>query len=100
MLHLPLPILNGVTLTHEELRVLHLNMRIAVHAATGHFALDGPRLLRMASGEYYTLKAHGRDAHGNLLASVTVRLPWCGAKYVRRVRLVRKSRSTIGVELG
>lgn len=92
MLPLPDPVLNGVALTHEELRVIHINMRIAVFAATSQWAFDGPRPLAPTRGEGYSLRAHGRDAHGNLLASVTVRLPWAGQTYVRRIRLVRGAR--------
>jgi hypothetical protein len=92
MLHLPLPILNGITVTHEELRAIHTNMRIAVFAATGARAFDGPRNLFPDRGEYYVLKAHGRDSDGSLKASVTVHMPWSGAPYVRRFRLVKQSR--------
>jgi len=92
MLPLPLPQLNGVTLKHSELRALHRTMREAVRDATAERALDGPRYLFPARGEGYTLAAHGRDRHGNLLASVTIRLPWSGAPYVRRCRLVPEAR--------
>jgi hypothetical protein len=98
MIHLPEPMLNGIPLSHLELRVIHSNMRIAVHAATGAHCLDGPRLLIASRGEYYELRAHRRDRHGCLLASVTVRLPWCNVTYRRRVRLVKESRSLLAVE--
>jgi len=88
MLPLADPQLNGIRLTHRELRSLHETMREAIHSATSERCLDGPRLLFPARGESYHLEAHGRDRHGNLLASVTVCLPWSGAPYVRRVRLV------------
>jgi hypothetical protein len=88
MLPLPPPILNGIELTHAELRALHQNMRIAIHAATAQYCLDGPRLLRWDSGEGYVLKAHKRDREGRLLASVTVSSPREGWSYVRKVRLV------------
>lgn len=86
------PNLNGVVLTHEELRAIHENMRIAVHAATAERALDGPRLLDPRRGERYSLKAVRRDREGNLLAQVTIYLPWSGAPYVRRFRLIKKQR--------
>jgi hypothetical protein len=100
MIHLPEPRLNGITVSHQELRVIHCNMRIAVHAATGAHCLDGPRLLIMERGEAYELRAHRRDKHGCLLASITVRLPWCNVTYRRRVRLVKESRSLLRVESG
>jgi hypothetical protein len=90
MLPLPDPYLNGIRITHEELRAIHANMRVAVHAATKERCLAGPRLLFPDRGERYCLKAHKRDRDGNLLASVTVYLPWSGAPYVRRFRLVRE----------
>jgi hypothetical protein len=99
-LTLPDPILNGVPLTHEELRVIHMNMRIAVFAATSERALDGPRPLIPDRGEYYELAAHGRDRDGSLKASITVHMPWSGTPYTRRVRLVRQSRSLLRVALG
>jgi hypothetical protein len=89
MLALPDPYLNGIRLTHAELRALHQNMRIAIHASTAKYCLDGPRLLRPDAGERYELRAHKRDRKGCLLASVTVLIPEAGASYVRRVRLVQ-----------
>lgn len=100
MLPLPEPVLNGVSLTHEELRLIHDQMRIAVWAATGEKAFDGPRWLFPERGEYYVLRAHRRDRDGNLLASVSVHMPWAEFEYVRRVRLVRQSRWIIGSRLG
>jgi hypothetical protein len=99
MITLPDPILNGVRLTHEELRVIHTNLRIAVFAATNERALDGPRPLIPDRGEYYELRAHGRDRDGSLKASVTVHMPWSGPPYCRRIRLVRQSRSILRVGL-
>jgi len=87
MLPLPRPQLNGFTLEHAELRALHRTMREAIHTATSERALDGPRQLFPERGEGYTLRAHGRDRDGNLLASVTIRLPWSGSSYVRKVRM-------------
>lgn len=89
MLPLPMPVLNGITLTHEELRQLHKLMRETVRSHTASVALDGPRLLSPARGEKYVLAAHGRDRDGSLLASVTIHMPWSGPAYVRRVRLVK-----------
>src|SRR5215212_6166716 len=94
MLPLPNPVLNGVTVTHEELAAFHQNMRTAVRAATEERCLQGARLLDPERGERYILKAHGRDSHGNLLGSVTIYMPWSGAPYVRRFRLVRSSRTS------
>lgn len=88
MLPLPLPTLNGWLLSHRELRKIHETMRAAIHSATAERALDGPRLLDPTRGEHYKLRALGRDREGNLLASVTIYMPWSGAPYVRRVRLV------------
>lgn len=89
MLPLPVPVLNGVRITHKELHAIHLNMRVAIHAATNERCLTGPRLLFPENGERYVLKAHKRDRDGNLLASVTVFLPWSGPPYVRRFRLIK-----------
>lgn len=89
MLPLPAPQLNGVTITHEELRALHTTMREAIKAATDGEALTGPRLLIKEDGESYTLKAHGRDRDGNLLASVTIHTRSSRSPYVRKVRLIR-----------
>jgi hypothetical protein len=89
MLPLPPVILNGHHLSHEELSIIHVNMRIAIRAATLKYCLDGPRLLYPDRGERYVLSAHGRDREGNLLASITVHLPWANARYVRKVRLIR-----------
>lgn len=89
MLPLPPAYVTGHEVTHAELRSLHATMRDAVRAATKLLALDGPRLLDPARGEKWKIRAHGRDREGNLLASVTVYMPWAGAPYVRRVRLVR-----------
>jgi hypothetical protein len=92
MIHLPDPILNGYTITHEELRALHANMRVAVHSATKEACLDGPRLLDSRRGEYYSLRARGRDRNHDLLAEITVTIPWACYTYTRRIRLVRAER--------
>jgi hypothetical protein len=88
MLPLPEPILNGIRISHAELRAIHVNMRIAISAATKLHCLDGPRLLSKADGEGYELKAHERDRDGCLLASVVVWSGRGGWKYTRRIRLV------------
>ena len=99
MLPYPDPVLNGIRLTHAELRALHQNMRIAIHASTAQYCLDGPRLLNTSAGERYELRAHKRDRGGCLLASVTVLIPEAGAKYVRRVRLVPWDQCDVGLKV-
>jgi hypothetical protein len=99
MLPLPAPYLNGIRLTHAELRALHQNMRIAIHASTAKYCLDGPRLLRPGAGERYELRAHKRDREGCLLASVTVLIPEAGASYVRRIRLVQWEHADVGLKV-
>jgi hypothetical protein len=89
MIHPRDPELNGIGISHAELRAIHANMRIAISAATKQHCLDGPRLLSWDAGERYVLRAHKRDREGNLLASVTVSSPREGWTYTRRFRLVR-----------
>lgn len=93
MLHYPNPILNGISITHEELRALHGTMRETIRAATSERCLDGPRLLFPELGERYVLNAYGRDRDGNLLASVSVYLQDGDHPYIRWARLVRSNMS-------
>jgi hypothetical protein len=88
MLPQRVPILNGWELTHAELRAIHANRRVAIHAATAKYCLDGPRLLSKAAGEVCKQRAVTRDREGCLLVEITVELPQAGAQYKRRVRLV------------
>jgi hypothetical protein len=88
MLPLRDPELNGIRISHAELRAMHSNMRIAISAATELHCLDGPRLLSKAEGEGYELRALERDREGCLLACVTVWSTSGGWKYTRRIRLV------------
>jgi hypothetical protein len=99
MLPLRNPMLNGIELSHAELRALHQNRRIAIHQATARYCLDGPRLLHPPNGERCTMTAHRRDADGLLLASVTVTLPEHGARFIRRIRLVRWEDSDVHLKV-
>ncbi len=82
--------MNGIRITHEELRAIHQNMRVAIAAATREVSLTGPRLLDPSRGERYVLEAHRRDKAGNLLVSVAVYLPAHRiGPYVRRIRLIK-----------
>jgi hypothetical protein len=88
-LPLPDPILNGIRITHAELRALHQERRRAIREATSRESLFGPRLLFPDKGEDCRMRAVKRDTDGNLLAFITVRCVALQRPYVRRVRLVR-----------
>lgn len=99
MLPYPDPELNGIPVSHAELRAIHSNMRLAVSAATARHTLDGPRLLRWDEGERYELRAHRRDEDGCLLASVTVWSGREGWKYTRRFRLVPWEKTDVSLKV-
>jgi hypothetical protein len=99
MLPLPEPILNGIRISHAELRAIHSNMRVTISAATELHCLDGPRLLSKGEGEAYELRAHERDREGCLLASVTVWSTSGGWQYTRRFRLVPVEKTDLSLKV-
>jgi hypothetical protein len=93
MLPLPPVFLNGHYLTHRELSVIHAERKIAIRHATERYALDGPRLLDTRRGEACKQRVRGRDRAGHLLVEIIVSMPWAGAQWTRRVRLVQQGKS-------
>ena len=86
-LPLPDPILNGIRITHAELRALHQERRNAIADATVLESLFGPRLLFPDKGEDCRMRAVGRDTDGSLKVLITVRLVGLQQPYTRAVRL-------------
>jgi hypothetical protein len=92
------PELNGIRISHDELRALHAQRLLAIRSATIAYCLDGPRLLSPDLGETCSMYAHERDRDGALRASVVVQSASQGWRYARRVRLVRSSNSVPDIE--
>lgn len=90
MLHLPDPEINGVSLTHCELRAIHVEARRALSEATALTTLDGSPLpvTWRTGGWRYRIRVFGRDTGKQLLLAILVRGPNLTGTYVRRVRLV------------
>ena len=89
-LPLPDPILNGVPITHAELRALHQERRNTIADATVMESLFGPRLLFPDKGEYCRMRVLGRSKDGSLYATIYVRLVGLREPYERAVRLVAR----------
>jgi hypothetical protein len=86
-LPLPDPILNGIRITHAELRALHQERRNTIADATVMESLFGPRLLFPDKGEDCRMRAVGRSKDGDLCVVITVRLVGLRDPYERAVRL-------------
>ena len=89
-LPLPDPILNGVRITHAELRALHKERRNVIADATALESLFGPRLLIPSKGEYCRMRALGRSRDGDLLVTIWCVLQGLQQPYERAVRLRRR----------
>jgi hypothetical protein len=92
-LPLPDPILNGIRITHEELRAIHKERNLTRRDATAMESLFGPRLLFPDKGERVTHEVLQRDTDGSLKVLITVRLVGLQRPYTRRIRLVKQRKT-------
>jgi len=102
MLPVPAPVINGVRLSHEELRGIHSECRRALDDATATLTIDSKPLPVpwRTEGWRYQITALGRDEQNALLIRITVRSACLPSPFVRRVRMIKRKHLPRNVSQG